>query len=60
MNTDKVAGAVQKEGGKIREAANHLVGNKEGEALGRKDQIEGAAREAVGEVKDAVKKASNS
>lgn len=59
MNKDTVAGAIRETGGKVRAAVDHAAGDHKGEALGRKDQLEGNLQKNFGKVKDAVKKAAN-
>ena len=55
MNKDQVKGAVKDLGGKIQEEAGKLVGSKEQEAKGLKNQVEGKLQQRVGDVKEAVK-----
>ncbi|MGX4644275.1 CsbD family protein [Massilia sp. SYSU DXS3249] len=54
MNKDQVEGKLQDIGGKIQEEAGKLVGNKEQEAKGLKNQVEGKTQEKYGDVKDAL------
>jgi uncharacterized protein YjbJ (UPF0337 family) len=51
-----VKGAVDKAVGKTKEAVGHAVGNKKLETEGKIDQLKGAAHNAAGDVKDAVKR----
>lgn len=48
-------GAAEKAGGKIKEAAGHLTGNKKLENEGKVDQVKGAVHNAAGNAKDAVR-----
>ena len=57
MNNENVKGAVEKAGGKIKEAAGRITGNRKLENEGNVDQIKGAVHSAVGDAKDSVKKA---
>ena len=54
MNKDQVEGKLQDIGGKLQEEAGKLVGNKEQEAKGLKNQVEGKTQEKYGDVKDAL------
>ena len=53
MNSDNIKGVLQKVGGHVEEAAGALVGNENLKVAGKEDQLEGSAREAWGNVKDA-------
>ena len=53
MNSDTVKGILQKVGGRIEESAGALVGSENLKVAGKEDQLEGSAREAWGNVKDA-------
>ncbi len=53
MNDDKIKGVLQKIGGHIEEAAGALVGDENLKVAGKEDQLQGGAREAWGNVKDA-------
>ena len=53
MNADSIKGALQKAGGHIEEAAGALVGDENLKVAGKEDQLDGSAREAWGNVKDA-------
>ena len=53
MNADKIKGVLQKAGGHIEEAAGALVGSENLKVAGKEDQLDGSAREAWGNVKDA-------
>jgi uncharacterized protein YjbJ (UPF0337 family) len=54
MDKEHVKGAVDKAVGKIKEAAGHVAGSKKLETEGKVDQVEGAAHNTAGDVKDAV------
>ncbi len=54
MNGDKVKGVLQKIGGHIEESAGALVGDENLKVAGQEDQIKGDAREAWGNLKDAL------
>ena len=50
----------QGEGGTIKDAAGKLTGDKELQAEGKMDKAKGSAHSAVGDAKDAVKRAADS
>jgi uncharacterized protein YjbJ (UPF0337 family) len=52
---DKVAGAVYKVKGWVKETSSSLTGNKEKRAEGRANQLEGVAKEKKGHLKDLFK-----
>jgi uncharacterized protein YjbJ (UPF0337 family) len=54
INKDQVKGAAKDIGGKIQEEVGKLIGSKEQEAKGLKHQVEGKLQRKVGEVKEAV------
>jgi uncharacterized protein YjbJ (UPF0337 family) len=54
MDKEHVKGAAETGGGKIEEAAGHMIGNKKLENKGKVDQVKGAVHSAVGDVKDAA------
>ncbi len=56
MNDEDVKGAAEKGGGKIKEAAGHITGDKKLENEGKVDQVKGAVHSAVGNAKDTAKK----
>jgi uncharacterized protein YjbJ (UPF0337 family) len=56
MNSDELKGKMENLKGRARQALGTLTGNKKEEAEGIADRVEGAAREKVGEVKDAADK----
>ncbi len=53
MNVDKVKGILQKVGGRVEESAGALVNSENLKVAGKEDQLDGSAREAWGNVKDA-------
>ena len=61
MDEDRVKGAAQNIGGKVKEAAGKLTGDRQMQAEGKADQVKGdvknAAGKAAGAVKGAVDKA---
>ena len=59
MNKDQIDGKLQDIGGKIQEEAGKLVGNKEQEAKGLKNQIEGKTQEKFGDAKEVIKDSLN-
>jgi uncharacterized protein YjbJ (UPF0337 family) len=54
MNKDQVKGKVENLKGRVKEAAGALTGNKHRQADGLVDRVEGAAREKVGETRNAA------
>lgn len=59
MNKDQVKGAIKDIAGKVQEEAGKLVGNKEQQAKGLQNQVEGKAEKRLGDVKEIVKEAVN-
>jgi uncharacterized protein YjbJ (UPF0337 family) len=57
--TDKVKGAANQVGGKIKEGVGKAIGNEQMQAEGNVQQIKGKAQQKLGEAKDAVKKTAN-
>jgi uncharacterized protein YjbJ (UPF0337 family) len=57
MNEQHVKGAADKVTGKIKEFAGRVTGNRKLETKGKVDQLKGAVRNAVGDVRDAGKEA---
>jgi uncharacterized protein YjbJ (UPF0337 family) len=55
MNNEHVKGAAEKGGGKIKEVAGHITGDRKLENEGKIDQVKGAIHSAVGDAKDSVK-----
>lgn len=59
MDKEHVKGAADKVGGKIKEGAGHITGDRKLEQEGKADQVRGAFHNAAGDVKDAVRKTSD-
>jgi uncharacterized protein YjbJ (UPF0337 family) len=57
MDKARTEGAVDKMGGKIKEAAGKLTGDNKLKAEGKADQIKGDVKNAIGGVKDALRDA---
>ncbi len=57
MDKEHVKSAADKASGATKEAAGKMTDNKKLEAEGKLDKAKGEAREFVGDVKDAAKKA---
>lgn len=57
MDKEHIKGAADKVSGATKEAAGKLTGNEKLQAEGKLDKAKGEAREFVGDVKDAAKKA---
>jgi uncharacterized protein YjbJ (UPF0337 family) len=57
--TDKVKGAANQVGGKIKESVGKAIGNEQMQAEGNVQQIKGKAQQTLGEAKDAVKSTAN-
>lgn len=53
---DRIEGAAKNMGGKLKEAAGKLTGDEKLKAEGRADQVAGKVQNAVGGVKDALKR----
>ena len=58
MDKDRVDGAAQKTGGKIKEAAGKLTGDAKLEAEGKADKTVGGVKNVVGGLKDSVRDAA--
>ncbi len=58
MDKDRVEGAAQKTGGKIKEAAGKLTGDSKLEMEGKKDKTVGGVKNAIGGAKDAARDAA--
>ena len=56
MDKEHIKGAAQKVEGAVKDAAGKLTGNEKLQAEGKADKAAGAARESVGDVKDAGRK----
>ncbi|MCR6646199.1 MAG: CsbD family protein [Terricaulis sp.] len=57
MDKEHLKGAADKASGAVKEAAGKVTGNKKLEAEGKIDKAKGEARDFIGDVKDAAKKA---
>ena len=60
MNEQHMKGTADKLAGKIKEFAGRVTGNKKLETKGKVDQLKGAVHNAVGNARDAGKKAIDS
>lgn len=58
MDREHIRGASDQAKGAVKDAAGKLTGDKEMQAEGKVDKAKGAAHKAVGDVKDAMRKAS--
>lgn len=56
MNKDRIVGSAKELKGKIKEGAGKAVGDAKLEAEGKADKVEGKIQNAVGGVKDAIKR----
>lgn len=59
MDREHVKGAADKTKGAIKDAAGKFTGDRKLEAEGKLDKAKGAAHSAVGDAKDAVRKATD-
>jgi uncharacterized protein YjbJ (UPF0337 family) len=55
-DTDRAKGAATDLGGKIKEGVGKLTGDRQLESEGHMDQAKGKAQQALGDIKDALKK----
>lgn len=53
---DRIEGAAKNMGGKAKEFAGKVTGDEKLKAEGRADQLEGKAQNAVGGIKDTLRK----
>lgn len=58
MNREHVKGTAKKATGAIKDAAGKLTGDKKLQAEGKMDKAEGSAHKVAGDLKDAVKHAT--
>jgi uncharacterized protein YjbJ (UPF0337 family) len=58
MNKDQITGTVKEAAGKVQQKAGELVDSPKTIAKGVAKQVEGKGQKAVGDVKEAVSKAS--
>jgi uncharacterized protein YjbJ (UPF0337 family) len=56
MNKDQLKGKKDKAKGNVKESAGKLVGNRSLEGEGKLDKAGGSVREAYGDVKESVRK----
>lgn len=56
MNRDRIKGSVTRTGGKIKQAGGDMTGDSKLQNEGKMDQAKGKLQNAVGSVKDALKK----
>ena len=56
MNKDRIAGAAKQAKGAVKEAAGKALGDTKLTASGKSDKVEGKIQNAVGGLKDALKK----
>jgi uncharacterized protein YjbJ (UPF0337 family) len=59
MNKEHVKGAADKAKGTVKDAAGKVTGDKQMQAEGKFDKAKGAARETMGDAKDAVRRAQD-
>lgn len=57
MNKDQVKGTAKDIAGKVQSETGKLIGNKEMEAKGLKNEVVGKAQKTLGDAKEAVKDA---
>lgn len=57
MNKDQVKGTAKDIAGKVQSETGKLIGNKEMEAKGLKNEVVGKAQKGLGDAKEAVKDA---
>jgi len=56
MNKDRIAGAAKEIKGRVKEAVGKAVGDAKLQSDGNADKVEGEVQNAIGGLKDAVKK----
>ena len=56
MDKDRIAGVGKQMKGSVKETAGKMMGDKKMQAEGKMDKAKGAARQAAGDVKDAVRR----
>ena len=59
MDREHVKGAADKAKGAIKDTAGKITGDKELQSEGKMDKAKGAAHNAVGDVKDAIRNATD-
>ncbi len=55
MSKERIEGAAENIGGKIKEGVGKLVGDSKLQAEGKADQVAGKVKNAIGGIKDALK-----
>jgi uncharacterized protein YjbJ (UPF0337 family) len=58
MDKEHIKGAADKAKGAIKDTAGKVMGDKHMQAEGKMDKAKGAVHEAVGDAKDAIRRAS--
>jgi len=56
MNKDRIAGAAKEAKGSVKETVGKVVGDSKLEAEGKADKVEGKIQNAIGGLKDALKR----
>ncbi len=56
MNKDRVIGSAKVAKGKVKEAAGKALGDAKLRAKGKAEQVEGKLQNAIGSIKDAVRR----
>ena len=56
MNKDRIAGAAKEAKGSVKETVGKAVGDSKLEAEGKADKVEGKIQNAIGGLKDALKR----
>jgi len=59
MDRERIKGAPDKAKGAIKDAAGKMTGDKKLQAEGKFDKAKGAAHQAVGDAKDAIRRAGS-
>ena len=59
MDKEHIKGAADKANGAVKDAAGKMMNDKELQAEGKMDKAKGEARQALGDVKDAVRHAND-
>jgi uncharacterized protein YjbJ (UPF0337 family) len=59
MDKEHIKGAADKAKGAIKDTAGQMTGDKDLQAEGKMDKAKGSAHSAVGDAKDAVKRATD-
>ncbi len=57
--TDKIKGAANQVGGKIKEGVGKAIGNEQMEVEGKVQQVKGKTQQKVGEAKEKIKDAAD-